>query len=308
MYPQIDFLTTSLFHFGPSPHHLSLGLSIEPPNQFPRFCPGNPSMSSKCSSQASSGNSQGTAGLSSAQILQRLPQAQGTTARGHPTTLRVPKGSGSSPSVSLLIHLLPPPAALSSWDAPHLCTHLTFTFPHIPSGGNCGLLSIYHYLHTTRGFPGGAGGKEPACQCRSRRRRFNPWVRRISWRISWRRAWPLTPVLWPGESPWTEEPGGLQAMGSHSQTWLTAPFRQTCVWGTLGSLQLVTGTAAQGSDLFFSFLQVYKSFPGGSDGRASAYNAGDPGSIPGSGRSPGEANGNPLQYSLLEDPMDGGAW
>ena len=38
-------------------------------------------------------------------------------------------------------------------------------------------------------------------------------------------------------------------------------------------------------------------FPGGSDGKASAYNAGDPGSIPGSGRSPGEGNGNPLQYS-----------
>ena len=48
-------------------------------------------------------------------------------------------------------------------------------------------------------------------------------------------------------------------------------------------------------------------FPGGSDGKASAYNAGDPGSIPGSGRSPGEGNGNPLQYSCLENPMEGGA-
>ena len=45
-------------------------------------------------------------------------------------------------------------------------------------------------------------------------------------------------------------------------------------------------------------------FPGGSDGKASAYNAGDPGSIPGSGRSPGEGNGNPLQYSCLENPLD----
>ena len=42
--------------------------------------------------------------------------------------------------------------------------------------------------------------------------------------------------------------------------------------------------------------------------KASAYNAGDPGSIPGWGRSPGEGNGNPLQYSCLENPMDGGAW
>ena len=49
-------------------------------------------------------------------------------------------------------------------------------------------------------------------------------------------------------------------------------------------------------------------FPGGSDGKASACNAGDPGSIPGSGRSPGEGNGNSLQYSCLEIPMDGGVW
>jgi len=41
---------------------------------------------------------------------------------------------------------------------------------------------------------------------------------------------------------------------------------------------------------------------------ASAYKAGDLGSIPWSGRSPGEGNGNPLQYSCLENPMDGGAW
>ena len=41
---------------------------------------------------------------------------------------------------------------------------------------------------------------------------------------------------------------------------------------------------------------------------ASAYNVGDPGSIPESGRSPGEGNGNPLQYSCLENPTDGGAW
>ena len=51
-----------------------------------------------------------------------------------------------------------------------------------------------------------------------------------------------------------------------------------------------------------------KHFPGGSDGKASVYNEGDLGSIPGSGRFPGEDNGNPLQYSCLENPMDGGAW
>ena len=50
------------------------------------------------------------------------------------------------------------------------------------------------------------------------------------------------------------------------------------------------------------------SFPGGSGSKASACNAGDLGSIPGSGRSPGERHGNPLQYSCLENSMDGGAW
>ena len=49
-------------------------------------------------------------------------------------------------------------------------------------------------------------------------------------------------------------------------------------------------------------------FPGGSDGKDSACNAGDLGSIPGSGRYPGEGNGNALQYSGLENPMDRGAW
>ena len=48
-------------------------------------------------------------------------------------------------------------------------------------------------------------------------------------------------------------------------------------------------------------------FPGGIEVKASVWNAGDPGSIPGSGRSPG-GNGTPLQYSCLENPMEGGAW
>ena len=49
-------------------------------------------------------------------------------------------------------------------------------------------------------------------------------------------------------------------------------------------------------------------FPGGSDGKVSACKAGDLGLIPGSGRSPGEGNGNPLQYSCPENYIDRGAW
>ena len=55
-------------------------------------------------------------------------------------------------------------------------------------------------------------------------------------------------------------------------------------------------------------LTLATDFPGGSDGKAFVYHVGDPGSIPGSGRSPGEGNGNPLQYSCLENSMDREAW
>ena len=54
--------------------------------------------------------------------------------------------------------------------------------------------------------------------------------------------------------------------------------------------------------------QPYAGFSRYSGGKESAYKAGDPGSIPGLGRSPGEGNGNPLQYSCLENPMDREAW
>ena len=53
---------------------------------------------------------------------------------------------------------------------------------------------------------------------------------------------------------------------------------------------------------------VMEAYPYSSVGKESACSAGDSGSIPGSGRSPGEGNGNPLQYSCLENPMDRGAW
>ena len=57
--------------------------------------------------------------------------------------------------------------------------------------------------------------------------------------------------------------------------------------------------------LSFKVGRISNDFPGGLDGKASVYNVGDLGSIPGSGKSPGEGNGNPLQYSCLENSMDG---
>ena len=81
-------------------------------------------------------------------------------------------------------------------------------------------------------------------------------------------------------------------------------------------MQPTTTTYTQGLQLkYLIFIcTCAKDFPGGSDGKASAYNVGDPGSIPGLGRSPGEGNGNSLQYpwtgkSLgLGNPMDSRAW
>ena len=58
----------------------------------------------------------------------------------------------------------------------------------------------------------------------------------------------------------------------------------------------------------FQGQMLIQRFPGGSDGKESACNVGDPSLIPGSGRSPGEGNGKALKYSCLENSMDRGAW
>ena len=55
-------------------------------------------------------------------------------------------------------------------------------------------------------------------------------------------------------------------------------------------------------------IKAIYDFPGGSDGKASVYDVGDPGLIPELGRSSGERNGTPLQYSCLENPMNRGPW
>ena len=82
--------------------------------------------------------------------------------------------------------------------------------------------------------------------------------------------------------PWTEETGRLQSVGSQ---------RVGHDWATL-------------LYLLMSLLWL----PGGSVGKESASSVGDPGSIPGSGRFPGEGTDNPPQYSRLENPLDRGAW
>ena len=92
---------------------------------------------------------------------------------------------------------------------------------------------------------------------------------------------------------------------------------QVCVnriMGTIVLFLLVAFSSSLAYMLSVLFLlpllcsSLFWGFPGGSDGKESVCNAGDPGSIPGSGRSPGGGHGNPLQSSCLQNPMDRGAW
>ena len=133
--------------------------------------------------------------------------------------------------------------------------------------------------------------------------------------------------------PWTEEPGGLQSMGSRRvrHDWATslstfhfhalekemATHSSVLAWRIPGTAE-PGGLPSMGShrvrhdwrDLAAAAAgnMVFIIFPGGLDSKESTCNAGDPGSIRGLGRSPGEGNGNPLQYSCLGNPMERGAW
>ena len=102
-------------------------------------------------------------------------------------------------------------------------------------------------------------------------------VRSLGWEDPQRRKWQPTLVFLPGKIPWTEKYGRLQSMGlQKSQTLL--------------------------SNFTFTWLSS------SSDSKDSVCNVGDPDSIPGLGRSPGEGHGTPLQHSCLENSMDRGAW
>ena len=108
-----------------------------------------------------------------------------------------------------------------------------------------------------------------------------------------------------GQSIWLSASASVLPM--NTQDW--SPLRWTS-WISLqskGPSRVFSNSTLQ-KHQFFSSQLFFVDFPGGSDGKASVYNAGDSGSIPGSGRSPGEGNGNPLQYYCLENRMDRGAW
>ena len=144
--------------------------------------------------------------------------------------------------------------------------------------------------------------------------------------LPWRRQWHPTPVPLPGKSHgqrslWAAVPGVVKSRTRLSDFTFTFHFHtlenemathsSILAWRIPGTGSLV-GCRLWGrrvghdwSDL--AAAAAVTDFPGGSDGEASVHNVGDQGLIPGSGRSPGEGYGNPLQYSYLENPMDGRA-
>ena len=132
------------------------------------------------------------------------------------------------------------------------------------------------------GFLGGASGQELTCQCRRHKRwRCDPWACQHTSVFSSILAWRI---------PWPEEPGGRQFIGLQSDMNDVTQHTHSMVYRRKEYIEIC---------LFNHHSSVGKSF---------ACNAGDPGSIPSLRRSPGEGNGNPLQYSCLENPMDRGAW
>ena len=99
---------------------------------------------------------------------------------------------------------------------------------------------------------------------------------------------------------------GWVTVESSGKMWSTGegngkPLQYSCLEKPMNSMNMQKHRTLKG-ELPRSVLH----FPGGSYGETSAYNAGGPGPIPGLGKSPGEGNGNPLQNSCLENPMDGG--
>ena len=171
------------------------------------------------------------------------------------------------------------------------------------------------------GFLGGPLAKTPHPQSRG----FAPWSERTDLgtrsqmpqlRVCMRLPWWLSgkeSTCWyrrHGSNPWWGKiPQAVEILSPYSTTIesvLQRPGGTTtehtcCNYWSLCSTREATATGSWCP----AARETHAAMPAG---KASACNEGDPGSVPGSGRSPGEGNGNPLQYSCLENSMDGGAW
>ena len=111
------------------------------------------------------------------------------------------------------------------------------------------------------------------------------------------------------EMPWTEEPGGLQSTGSQRVGHVLATKQQTiCVQRTMQILWIRRNRRSSVKIEALHKIFPIAGLPWWLSGKESACNAGDMGLIPGSGRSLGEGNGYPLQYSCLEKSIERGNW
>ena len=149
----------------------------------------------------------------------------------------------------------------------------------------------------------------------------------FSWNSNTLTTWCKEPTHWKRPWCWERLKEGGEGGNRGWDGWMASLTQWTWVWASSRSwwwtgkpvmlkfmgLQRVRHDWATELNWWISGWCIFKchlclDFPGGSDSKASVYNAGDLDSIPGSGRSPGEGNGNPLQYYCLENPMDIGDW
>ena len=167
------------------------------------------------------------------------------------------------------------------------------------------ILISLHFLILLLGFPDSSVGKESTCN--AGKPWFNAWVGKIHWR---RRDRLLTPVLlgFPGGSAGKEFacnagdlgsiPGLRRSLGEGN----SYPLQHS---GLESSMDCIAHGVTKSQTRLSNF---HLGFPHSSVGKESACNAGDPGLIPGLGRSPGVGNSSPLQYCCLENPKGRGTW
>ena len=128
---------------------------------------------------------------------------------------------------------------------------------------------------------------------------FDPWVGKIPWR---RKSLP-TSALWPGKFQGLCSPQGRTQLDTTERLSLCSLTQSKLAQTRNGDSEARNLITLLGKIVFFIPVGSF-GFPGSSDGKASACNAGNPGSIPGLGRSPGEGKGYPLQCSGLENSID----
>ena len=144
---------------------------------------------------------------------------------------------------------------------------------------------------------------------------LTPWLRQASWSSGLAKVWWDT-LASPATSTWQDtlrlEGEGVGRVCEFRGVVNIVTRTQCYCWWIFASRLGLPSQILETTHWLLCQLEPWnggiQGFPGGSEVKASVWNAGDLGSIPGLGRSPGEGNGNPLQYSCLENPMEGGAW